>query len=91
MLRSKRDVRFNIAQICPEWNGERNDDPTILSTPQKITAAKQIVRKSFLHQSWSEMSMASELSGRDALVRIQNRVGAYWGWAICEATHCFVA
>ena len=33
-----------------------NDDPTILSTPQKITANKQTVRKAFLHASWSEMS-----------------------------------
>jgi hypothetical protein len=55
-----------------------NDDPTDLSTPLKITAGKQVVRKSFLHQSWSDMSLASELSGSDALVRIQNRVLAYW-------------
>jgi hypothetical protein len=55
-----------------------NDDPTILSVPQKITANKQTVRKSFLHESWSEMSLASELSGSDALVRIQSRVSNYW-------------
>lgn len=55
-----------------------NDDPTINSTPQKITAAAQIVRKTFLHASWSEMSLASELSGSDALIRIQSRVSEYW-------------
>jgi hypothetical protein len=55
-----------------------NDDPTILSTPQKVSANKQTVRKSYLHQSWAEMSLASELSGSDALARIQNRVSAYW-------------
>jgi len=55
-----------------------NDDPTILSTPQKISANKQTVRKSFLHASWSEMSLASELSGDSALARIQSRVTAYW-------------
>jgi hypothetical protein len=55
-----------------------NDDPTVLSTPQKISAAKQVVRKSFLHQSWSEMSLASELAGSSALERIQSRVQAYW-------------
>jgi hypothetical protein len=55
-----------------------NDDPTVLSTPLKITAAKQVVRKSFLHQSWSEMALASELSGDDALARIRSRVSAYW-------------
>ncbi|MCU1250418.1 MAG: hypothetical protein JWQ49_3447 [Edaphobacter sp.] len=55
-----------------------NDDPTDLSTPLKITAARQVVRKSFLHQRWSEMSLASELSGDNALARVQNRVSAYW-------------
>jgi hypothetical protein len=55
-----------------------NDDPAVLSTPQKITAAAQIVRKSFLHASWSGMSLASELSGSDALARIQSRVNEYW-------------
>ena len=38
-----------------------NDDPTINSTAQKIGASKQMVRKSFVHQSWSDMSLASEL------------------------------
>jgi hypothetical protein len=55
-----------------------NDDPTILSTPQKIGASKQVVRKSFLHASWSEMSLASELAGSSALARVQDRVQAYW-------------
>jgi hypothetical protein len=55
-----------------------SDDPTVLSTPQKISASKQVVRKSFLHQSWSEMSLASELAGSSALERIQSRVLAYW-------------
>jgi hypothetical protein len=55
-----------------------NDDPTILSTPQKITAGKQTVRKSFLHGSWSEMSLAAELAGSSALARVQSRVQAYW-------------
>jgi hypothetical protein len=55
-----------------------SDDPTVLSTPQKIGASRQIVRKSFLHQSWSEMSLASELSGSSALQRVQDRVSAYW-------------
>jgi hypothetical protein len=55
-----------------------SDNPTVNSTPQKVSASKQIVRKSFLHQSWSEMSLASELSGDSALELIQSRVGAYW-------------
>ena len=55
-----------------------NDNPAILSTAQKVTASKQVVRKSFLHASWSEISLASELSGSSALVRVQSRVQAYW-------------
>jgi hypothetical protein len=55
-----------------------SDDPTVNSTAQKVTAAKQIVRKSFVHASWAEMSLASELSGSDALARVQSRVQAYW-------------
>jgi hypothetical protein len=54
------------------------DNSAVLSTPQKITAAAQVVRRSFLHASWSEMSLASELSGSEALMRVQSRVGAYW-------------
>jgi hypothetical protein len=55
-----------------------SDNPAVFATPLKVTANKQIVRKSFLHQSWSEMSLASELSGDSALELIQSRVGAYW-------------
>ena len=54
------------------------DNAAVLSTPQKITAAAQVVKKSFLHASWSEMSLASELSGSEALERVQSRVLAYW-------------
>ncbi len=73
--------QFNV----PFWNDLpdveadiTSDDPTTLSTPQKVSASKQVVRKSFLHASWSEMSLASELSGDSALQRIQDRVSAYW-------------
>ena len=56
-----------------------NDDPYHpVSIPQKITAGKQTVRKSFLHGSWSEMSLAAELAGSSALARVQSRVQAYW-------------
>jgi hypothetical protein len=55
-----------------------NDDPAVFSTPLKLTSGKQIVRKSFLHNSWAAMNLASELSGDDALKRIQDRTVAYW-------------
>ncbi|APW47064.1 hypothetical protein [Rhodoferax antarcticus] len=55
-----------------------NDDPAILAVPRKLSSGKQIVRKAFLHQSWAAMNLASELSGANALGRIQDRVAAYW-------------
>jgi hypothetical protein len=55
-----------------------NDDPSDNSTPHKIGTGKQIVRKSFMHNSWSHMNLASEISGDNALARIQGRVSAYW-------------
>lgn len=72
---------FNV----PFWNdlGDdeaniANDDPDVTATPRKITSEKQIVRKAFLHNSWSAMNLASELSGDDAMTRIQSRAAAYW-------------
>jgi hypothetical protein len=65
------DIQDNEANVS-------TDNPADVSTPFKITAVPQNVRKSFLNQSWSEMSLASELSGSDALARIQSRVLAYW-------------
>jgi len=69
----------------PMWNdlsdAEANivsDDPAVNSTPNKIGASKQVVRKSFLHNSWSAMNLASEIAGSDAMVRIQGRVTSYW-------------
>ena len=55
-----------------------SDDPTVNSTPLKVTALRQVVRKAFLNQSWGAMDLAGDLAGSDALVRIQNRVTAYW-------------
>jgi hypothetical protein len=55
-----------------------SDDPDVDSTPAKISTGKQVARKAFLHKSWSAMNLASELSGDDALARIQVRTVAYW-------------
>lgn len=69
----------------PHWNDLGNDEanivndnPAVDSTPYKLVTGKQVVRKAFLHNSWSAMSLASELSGDDALPRIQARATAYW-------------
>jgi hypothetical protein len=55
-----------------------SDDPTQLAVPQKFSAGRQIVRKSYLHQSWSAMDLASELSGSDPISALQGRVLSYW-------------
>ena len=55
-----------------------NDNPLDVSTPLKIQTGKQLVRKSYVHQSWSQMNLASELAGSNALNRIQDRVAEYW-------------
>lgn len=55
-----------------------SDDPDEDAVPGNLGSAKQIVRKSFLHNSWAAMNLASELSGSDALARIQDRASAYW-------------
>ena len=55
-----------------------NDNPSQLSVPNKINAHQQVVRKSFMNNSWAATDFASELSGDNALDRIQSRVLAYW-------------
>lgn len=72
---------FNV----PFWNDLSDDeadivtdDPDTRSTPKKLGSAKHLIRKSYLHQSWSAMNLASELSGSDAMKRIQTRVTNYW-------------
>lgn len=54
------------------------DVPTDLSTPFNINAVNQIVRKSYLNQSWASMSLAGELAGSDPMRRIAERLQAYW-------------
>lgn len=66
-----RDLEDDEANIV-------NDDPEVHSVPKKIGSGKQVVRKSYLHQSWSAMNLASEIAGDDALAKIQSRVVAYW-------------
>ena len=55
-----------------------SDDPDVESTPRKLSTGKQVVRKSFLYNSWSAMNLASELAGSDAIARIQSRAADYW-------------
>lgn len=71
---------FNV----PSWNdlsGDPdivNDNPSDMSTPHDITAFNQVVRKAFLHNSWSAMNLASEISGDNAVQAVRDRTTAYW-------------
>jgi len=69
----------------PFWKDLANDEANVVSdnpashaTPRKIGSGKMLVRKSYLHSSWSAMNLASELAGSNALTRIQDRVTDYW-------------
>ena len=55
-----------------------SDDPAELSVPKKLSSYKQVVRKSFLHNSWSTMGLSAEIAGSNPLDAIQSRVEAYW-------------
>jgi hypothetical protein len=66
-----RDLADDEANIA-------SDDPAVDAVPHAIATGRQLVRKAFLHNSWSAMNLASELSGSDALTRIQDRAAAYW-------------
>ncbi len=65
----------DIADTEPNYS---TDNPADVAVPNKIGAYKQTVRKTFANNSWSASDLASELSGSDALGRIQGRVTAYW-------------
>jgi hypothetical protein len=55
-----------------------SDDPTSLSTPNKISAVSQLCRKSYLNQSWAATNFAGELAGSDPMQRITERLLEYW-------------
>jgi hypothetical protein len=55
-----------------------SDDPTSLSTPNKISAVNQLVRKSYLNNSWAAANFAGEMAGSDPMNRIANRLLDYW-------------
>jgi len=55
-----------------------SDDPAALATPNKITTGKQVARKAFLNQWYSNADLASELAGSSANQQVRNRFGSYW-------------
>jgi len=56
-----------------------NDDPSDEASPKKIAQGKQVARKAFLNNGWSESDLASELVlGPKAMDQIRARIDTYW-------------
>ena len=55
-----------------------NDDPAVVSSPDKIDTGKQVARIAYLNKSWSATDLASEVAGANAMQRIAARVSRYW-------------
>lgn len=55
-----------------------SDDPSVASTPSKITTANEIQVRLNRNKSWSSMDLAADLAGTDPMSAIANRVSYYW-------------
>lgn len=62
-----------------------NDDPTDLSTPNKIGTQTEVQIRLSRNNSWSSMDLAADLTGMDPMAAIANRVGAYWSRRLQKA------
>ena len=69
----------------PFFKGLTNDEPSyssddsaVLSSPAKVTGAKQIYRKVFKNKSWATMDLAVEIGALDPVQAITGRIGKYW-------------
>ena len=69
---------FGLTNDEPDYS---DDDPAHVSTPAKISGAKQIWRLANMHKSWSTMDLARELALSDPLTAITSRIGHYWATA----------
>jgi hypothetical protein len=54
------------------------DNPATVAATKKISAVNQLVRTSFLNDSWSSADLATELAGSDPMRRVAERLQAYW-------------
>ena len=66
------------------------DDPSTLSTPNKIGSATEIAVRMNRNNSWATMDLAAQLAGDDPMEAIANRVGAYWSRRLQAATIALV-
>jgi hypothetical protein len=83
-LASMASASSTIGEI-PFFKGLTNDEPNyssddsaVLSSPAKISGAKQIYRKVFKNKSWATMDLAVEIGAVDPVAAITGRIGKYW-------------
>lgn len=57
-----------------------SDDPTVTSTPKKVSSTLEKYRLARRHDSWSVMDVTREVSlrGQDPVGMITSRIGDYW-------------
>lgn len=54
------------------------DNPSDVAATNKISAVNQLVRTSFLNDSWAAADLATELAGSDPMQRVAERLEAFW-------------
>ena len=70
-----------LSNFQPLTVGEPNyssDDPTALSTPDKVSSELQKFRSAARNKSWSTMDLARELALEDPVGAITGRIGNFW-------------
>lgn len=80
-LLSGGGLTFNVPSFKDLDNDEENvsnDDPSDLSTPNKIGTATEIQVRLSRNNSWSSMDLTATLAGADPMQAIANRVADYW-------------
>lgn len=55
-----------------------SDDPSVLITPEKISAGKDVAVRQVRTEAWSSMRLSGLLAGDDPMKRIATRVAEYW-------------
>lgn len=55
-----------------------NDDPADGTSPNKIGTGELHYRKSYLHQSWSDMDLVAQILGAEPMKQIKARTSTYW-------------
>jgi hypothetical protein len=87
-------LTFNVPgwkDLDDDTENVSSDDPSTLSSPNKIGSAMEIAVRMNRNNSWSSMDLTAQLAGEDPMEAIANRVGAYWARRLQVATLAVIA